>query len=108
MRSKSSHDLAIREVVDTNLLFNFEVVVFSSVLNKWPIEVITVECHEDEGARLSDVFEELDQQRLFIRLVEYLELSNVVFRLWRIFEVLHIGTDYLPVRDQEPFAVYDV
>ena len=82
---------------------------FSSVLDEWPIEVVSVICYENEWLCLSNVLEKLDEKASLIWLVEHLEKAvDTVFRLWAVLKILDIITDDLSICDQEAFSVNDI
>ena len=109
MDRESAEHLAKTGVVDAALFFHLDLIDLSSVLNERPIEVVAIECDEDERLCLSDVLEESYEQSFFIRLIEYFEEAvDAVLGLWAVLEVLDILTDDLSVGDQEAFTINDV
>mgnify|MGYP007055469995 CR=1 FL=1 len=61
MCSKSSHDLSIVGMVNTDLLLHLESVNFGPILDEGPIEKVSIESCEYEWFSLSDMFEKLDK-----------------------------------------------
>ena len=108
MCCKPSKYFLVGVVVDSNFLFNFELIVLGSILDERPIEIITVKGCEYLWLGLSDVFEELYEQALFISLIKHFELTNVILRFGAVLKVLDVSANHLPVGDQETLSINDV
>jgi hypothetical protein len=80
-----------------------------SILNEWPIKIITIECDENEWLGLSDMLKEFKEKLLFIWFIEHFEEAiDGVLRLWAVFEVLDVISNDLSICNQETFAINDV
>lgn len=109
MDRESAEHLAQARVINTALFFHLDLVDLSSVLDERPIEIVAIECDEDERLGLSNVLEESYEQSFFVWLIEYFEEAiDAVLGLGAILKVLDILTDDLSVGDQEAFTVNDV
>ena len=65
-----------------------------------PIKAISIVSDEDVWLRLQDVLQELAQETCLVLFIEHREWTLAVW-LKGVLKVLNIGTNHLPVGDQE-------
>jgi len=82
--------------------------VFGSILDEWPIKVVSVESREDEWLRITNMVEKPNEQLLFIGFVEDFEEADVIFWLRTVLEILNIFPDHLSVCDEEAFSIDNI
>ena len=94
---KSSSELGHAVAVHSYLILQSHLIVSASVLDKHPIEKVTIESCKDKGTSISDVLKELIKQCLLIWLIENSKCANIILWFGTVFEVLYVSSNDLPV-----------
>jgi hypothetical protein len=108
MGGEAASKLALLIVKNSDFILHLNFVVVWPSLDERPVEEVTIKGSEYRGPGLPDVLEELFQQSLLIRLVEYRKSTDIVVFPRRILKIWNIFADNLPICDKEAWPIDNI